>query len=247
MVFYFSCYKSEDLEKCASLIDSGSIIIFPTDTVYGIGCDPLNDDSVLKLFKIKNRPLDKRLPILTNNILHLSHLVEVTEKAKILINRFWPGPLTLILKLKKNSSLTSRYAFDNTIAIRIPDNKCTTNLIQLTKNKLLVGTSANLSKQSPLTNIKDLNICNLHGYDAVIDGGRRGGVGGREAREEQIVNNGEAEVGSPSGELTSQTTHNSSYVSTIVDLEENNNLKIIREGIISKEKIFETLNEKDKK
>ncbi|HEY0579614.1 MAG TPA: L-threonylcarbamoyladenylate synthase [Candidatus Nitrosocosmicus sp.] len=230
------------MKKCASLIDGGSIIIFPTDTVYGIGCDPLNDDSVLKLFKIKNRPLDKHLPILTDDILRLSHLVEVTEKAKILINRFWPGPLTLILKLKKNSSLTSRYAFDNTIAIRIPDNKCTTNLIQLTKNKLLVGTSANLSKHSPLTNLKDLNTCNLQGYDAVIEGGKGG-----EAGKEQIVDYGEAEDGSPSGEQTSLTAHNSSYISTIVDLVENNNLKIIREGIISKEKIFETLNEKDKK
>jgi L-threonylcarbamoyladenylate synthase len=226
VVFYFSCYKSEDLKKCASLIDGGSIIIFPTDTVYGIGCDPLNDDSVLKLFKIKNRPLDKHLPILTDDISHLSHLVEVTEKAKILINRFWPGPLTLILKLKKNGSLTSRYAFDNTIAIRIPDNKCTINLIHLTENKLLVGTSANLSNHSPLTNLKDLNSCNLQGYDAVIEGGKEG-----EAGKEQ----------------TSLTANNSSYISTIVDLVENNNLKIIREGIISKEKIFETLNEKDKK
>jgi L-threonylcarbamoyladenylate synthase len=226
VVFYFSCYKSEDLKKCASLIDGGSIIIFPTDTVYGIGCDPLNDDSVLKLFKIKNRPLDKHLPILTDDISHLSHLVEVTEKAKILINRFWPGPLTLILKLKKNGSLTSRYAFDDTIAIRIPDNKCTINLIHLTENKLLVGTSANLSNHSPLTNLKDLNSCNLQGYDAVIEGGKEG-----EAGKEQ----------------TSLTANNSSYISTIVDLVENNNLKIIREGIISKEKIFETLNEKDKK
>jgi L-threonylcarbamoyladenylate synthase len=242
VVFYFSCYKSEDLKKCASLIDGGSIIIFPTDTVYGIGCDPLNDDSVLKLFKIKNRPLDKHLPILTDDISHLSHLVEVTEKAKILINRFWPGPLTLILKLKKNGSLTSRYAFDNTIAIRIPDNKCTINLIHLTKNKLLVGTSANLSNHFPLTNLKDLNSCNLQGYDAVIEGGKEG-----EAGKEQIVDNKEAEDGSVSGEQTSLTAHNSSYISTIVDLVENNNLKIIREGIISKEKIFETLNEKDKK
>jgi L-threonylcarbamoyladenylate synthase len=242
VVFYFSCHKSEDLKKCASLIDGGSIIIFPTDTVYGIGCDPLNDHSVLKLFKIKNRPLDKHLPILTDDILHLSHLVEVTEKAKILINRFWPGPLTLILKLKKNGSLTSRYAFDNTIAIRIPDNKCTINLIQLTKNKLLVGTSANLSNHSPLTNLKDLNSCNLQGYDAVVEGGKKG-----EAGEDQIVDNKKAEDGSVSGEQTSLTAHNSSFISTIVDLAENNNLKILREGIISKEKIFETLNEKDKK
>ncbi|MDQ6722724.1 MAG: L-threonylcarbamoyladenylate synthase [Thermoproteota archaeon] len=220
MVFYFGCNKIEDLKKCASLIDNGSIIIFPTDTVYGIGCDPLNDDSVLKLFKIKNRPLDKHLPVLTSNISHLSQFVEITEEANTLINHFWPGQLTIILKLQ-NNSLTSRYAFDKTIAIRIPNNMCTTKLIQMTKNKLLVGTSANLSKHPPVTNVKDLETCNLQGYDAIVDGGR------------------------------ASASNSSSHVSTIVDLVEINNPKIIREGIISKERIFailkENLQEKERK
>ncbi len=229
MVFYFHCYKSEDLNRCASLIDSGSIIIFPTDTVYGIGCDPLNNDSVLKLFKIKNRSLDKYLPILTNDVSQLSQIVEVTEEAKILINHFWPGPLTIILKLKKKNYLTSRFAFDNTIAIRIPDNKCTINLIQMTKNKLLVGTSANLSNHPSFTNLEYLKTSNLQGYDAVIDGGT-GGAG-----DESVV------------EKTTALSINSSSVSTIVDLVEINNIKIIREGKISKEKIFEILDEKNKK
>ncbi|MER5175653.1 MAG: L-threonylcarbamoyladenylate synthase [Candidatus Nitrosocosmicus sp.] len=225
-MFYFSCNKNEDLKKCASLIDRGSIIIFPTDTVYGIGCDPLNDESVLKIFKIKNRPLDKYLPILTSNISHLSKFVEITEEANILINHFWPGQLTLILKLQ-NNSLTSRYAFDKTIAIRIPNNICTTNLIQMTKNKLLVGTSANLYKHAPFTNVKDLKTSDLQGYDAVIDGG------------------------TPSASASASAFNSSLNISTIVDLVEINNPKITREGIISKEKIFailkEDLQEKKKK
>jgi L-threonylcarbamoyladenylate synthase len=209
VVFYFKCNLKEDLKKCASLINTGSIIIFPTDTVYGIGCDPLNDDSVLRLFKIKNRSLGKYLPILTSNIKYLSHIVEITEEANILMDHFWPGPLTLILKLKTNS-LTSKYAFDKTVAIRIPNNKCTTNLIQMTKNKLLVGTSANLSNTLPFNNIERLKTSNLHGYDVIVDGG---------------------------------SLNNLLHVSTIVDLVEINHPKIVREGIISKEKIFTVLKE----
>ncbi len=209
MVFYFSCNKNEELKECADLIDMGFIIIYPTDTVYGIGCDPLNDESVLKLFKIKNRPLEKHLPILASRLEDLTRLVKITLEANILIKHFWPGQLTLILKTN-NNSLTSKYAFDNTVAVRIPNNLCITNLIQLTKNKLLIGTSANLSNQSPINNFKDIKTSNLKGYDAVIDG----------------------------GELKKLPS-----VSTIVDLVDTNNPKIIREGAISKEKIFTVLKE----
>src|SRR4051812_28570606 len=113
VAFYFKCSKNDDLRKCASQIDKGSIIVFPTDTVYAIGCDPLNNDSVLKLFQIKNRPLDKYLPILTSSVSNLLDFVEITKDAEKLIKHFWPGPLTLVLKIKEYSSLNSnRYAFN---------------------------------------------------------------------------------------------------------------------------------------
>ncbi len=209
MVFCYSCDNNEDLKKCADLIDAGSIVVYPTDTVYGMGCDPFNDDSVLRLFKIKNRSMEKRLPILASNMGALTNLVKITKEANILIKHFWPGQLTLILKLN-NTSLTSKYAFDDTVAVRIPDNFCTTNLIQLTKNRLLVGTSANLSNQSPFSNLQDLRKSNLKGYDAAIDGGN---------------------------------LNSSLFVSTIVDLVDTNNPKIIRNGVISKEKIYAAIKE----
>ncbi len=237
MIFYFYCNKSEDLKKCASLIDDGAIIIFPTDTVYGIGCDPLNDDSVLKLFKIKGRPLGKYLPILTNDISNLSQMVEVTEEAKILINHFWPGQLTLILKLL-NNSLTSRYAFDKTIAIRIPDNTCTTNLIQMTKNKLLVGTSANLSEHPPFTNINELKNSHLQNYDAIVYEDKERIRDGEKMR----IGRGRT-IAKKTTKKATEISNNSLPISTIVDLVEINNPKIKREGIISKEKIFATLKE----
>jgi L-threonylcarbamoyladenylate synthase len=237
MIFHFYCNKGKDLKKCASLIDDGAIVIFPTDTVYGIGCDPLNDDSVLKLFKIKRRPLDKYLPILTNDVTNLSQIVEVTEEAKILIDHFWPGQITLILKLL-NNSLASRYAFDKTIAIRIPNNSCTTNLIKMTKNKLLVGTSANLSEHHPFTNINDLKNSHLQGYDAIVYEDKERIRDGEKVR----IGGGRA-VGGGVTEKARGTSNSSIPISTIVDLVEINNPKIKREGIIPKEKIFATLKE----
>ena len=208
MVFYFNCNNDIDLKKCASLVDKGSVIVFPTDTVYGIGCDPFNDDSVLRLYKIKNRPLGKYLPILTSRVEEASDLVEITKEAAALIKQFWPGQLTLVLKTKKNS-LIPKYTFGKTVAIRIPDNQCTINLIKRTRNKLLVGTSANLSSHHPLIDIRELETSNLHGYDAVVDGGS--------------LNN------------------SINTVSTIADLVEVGKPKIIREGMISKERIFTVL------
>ena len=195
MIFY-SCQKEEDLKKCAEFIDIGKILIFPTDTVYGIGCNPFNEASVLKLFKIKNRPLNKIFPVLTNDISNLSTYANITDEAKILTEYFWPGQLTIILKVQNNTPFP-KHIFDKSIAFRIPNNKCTLKLIQYTKKKLLIGTSANLSGQQPITK-NPLTV-------------------------------------------PEDNSNTSPQVSTIIDLVEPNKPKIKREGIISKEQIFEVL------
>ena len=241
MVFsYYKCSINDDLRQCASLVDKGSIIIFPTDTVYGIGCDPLNKVSVLKLFQIKNRPLDKYMPILASSVSDLIGIVEFTKDAKKLIKHFWPGPLTLVLKIKEYSYLDSnQYAFNKTVAIRIPNNKCTRSLIQMTKNKLLIGTSANLSNQKPLTNLRDLDKSNLQGYDAIVDGDECSSS----SFESFLSSSSFSHPSSSFSFSKSINLTNSNPVSTIIDMSENNRSKIIREGIISKEEIFDSLKE----
>lgn len=256
MVLFFKCLNRDDLQKCASLIDGGSIVVFPTDTVYGIGCDPLNDSSVLNLYKIKNRPLEKHLPILTNSVSNLTDMVELTDTAKKLINCFWPGPLTLILKVKDNSFTAHKYTFDKTVAIRIPNNKCTLDLIQMTKNKLLVGTSANLSGQSHFSNINDLLKTDLKGYDAIIikEEEEEEKEGKTESFDElqTYLNSNTEKITKENNEYSSITNQDNSLlpVSTIVDLSDTNTIntrpKIIREGIISKEKIFSSLERHEK-
>lgn len=253
MVLFFTCTNRDDLKRCALLVDNGSIIVFPTDTVYGIGCDPFNESSVLNLYKIKNRPLEKHLPVLTNNVSNLSNLVEISDKAEKLMKNFWPGPLTLILKVKDDCFIPHRYAFNKTIAIRIPNNKCTLNLIELTKNKLLVGTSANLSKQSPFSSIREIKRTGLQGYDAIVI----------KDEESQSLDDLQTYLNSTTTTTTikniesvpisnSNTLKPSSFpVSTIVDLANNSTDPvaaaaagrsiILREGVISKEQIFSIL------
>ena len=170
MVYYIDCRNIDDLEKCSEIIDNGGVIVYPTDTVFGIGCDPTIEKSVLRLFAIKERPLGKSLPVLTSDWRIVSRISHITPQANILQNLFWPGKLTLILKLKANHGL-SKYVFNNannTIGLRIPSNPCILNLINMTRSKLLVGTSANLSKKIPSTRLEDIDETILSKCDAVV-------------------------------------------------------------------------------
>ena len=161
-----NCDKS-GIEKATQIINQGGIAIFPTDTVYGIGCNPYNIDSVRKIYEIKSRDISMSLPVLVYSkeiAKRITFFDEFTEK---IIERFWPGPLTIILKLtdanlKKSLNLTDK------IAIRVPNHKCT---LELLKNcNFLVGTSANISGHSSFTD-PDECIKNIQNYDVFIDGG----------------------------------------------------------------------------
>ena len=170
MVYYTDCSDPDGLEKCAKIIDNGGIIVYPTDTIFGIGCDPTLDKSVLRLYSIKERPLGKSLPVLTNDWRIVSRISQITPQANLLYELFWPGKLTLILKLKENHGL-SKYVFNNdnsTIALRIPNSPCILDLIDKTRSKLLVGTSANLSKKLPSMRLEDIDETLLGKCDAII-------------------------------------------------------------------------------
>ena len=170
MVYYTDCNDLDGLKKCAKIIDNGGVIVYPTDTIFGIGCDPTLDKSVLRLYSIKERPLEKSLPLLTNDWSTVARISQITPQAGLLYELFWPGKLTLILKLKENHGL-SKYVFNNdnnTIALRIPNSPCILDLIEKTRAKLLVGTSANLSKKLPSTRLEDIDAAILDKCDAII-------------------------------------------------------------------------------
>lgn len=152
--------KPNEIEKAAEIIKSGGVVAFPTETVYGLGADALNDNAIKKIFRAKNRPIDNPLIVHICSIEQLDSLVEkVPEKAIKLAEKFWPGPLTMIMKKKQVVPNSVSAGFDS-VGIRMPKNKIALDLIKLS-GKPIAAPSANLSgKPSPTHHshvIEDLN------------------------------------------------------------------------------------------
>ena len=161
-----SCTDS-NIKVAFKKIKAGEIIVFPTDTVYGIGCDPYNKKAILRLYEIKKRKKTKPFPILGLSKTELEKIAEFNTLEEKIAEKFWPGQVTLVLKVK-DEKIRQSLSLDKKIAVRVPNNQCVLSLLK--ECKLLVGTSANISDTTPFT---DPNECskNLTGYDLLIDGG----------------------------------------------------------------------------
>jgi len=161
-----NCDK-DGVKKTSQIIEKGGVAVFPTDTVYGIGCNPYNVNSVKKIYEIKSRDEIKSLPVLAYSLDIVKEITIIDKFTEKIIKKYWPGPLTLILTLT-DQKLKESLKLQNKIAIRIPDSKCTLKLLE--KCKLLVGTSANISGNSSYTN-PDECIKNIKNYDVFLNGG----------------------------------------------------------------------------
>jgi L-threonylcarbamoyladenylate synthase len=151
------------IEECTKIVKSGGVIVFPTDTVYGIGCDPYNDSAVKRVFSIKGRAEGKSLPVLVSSIDDAEGIVSLGPAGKRLAERFWPGALTIVAPLKDTRISPSVTARKSSLAVRVPANKCVLKL--LGKCRYLVGTSANPSGRGAP---KDAQSVSLSGFDAIL-------------------------------------------------------------------------------
>ena len=161
-----SCSDS-DIKIAAKKINDGKIVIFPTDTVYGIGHDPYNEETIQLLYKIKKRGKIKQFPVIGYSKIELEKIAEFNILEEKIAEKFWPGQVTMILKVR-DEKIRKSLCLDKKIAVRVPNNQCVLKLLK--QCKLLVGTSANISGTTPFT---DPNECskNLTGYDLLVDGG----------------------------------------------------------------------------
>ena len=189
------------INKIVNAYENGQIIAYPTDTVYGIGCNPFNKDSVSKIYDIKNREGEKRFPILGFSKKELEKIVEFNTIAENISEKFWPGQITMLLPIRKE--ISQRISNNGKLAVRVPNNECVLAILE--KCKLIVGTSANISGEK---SILDSNECKtkLPEIDILVNGGK-------------ITSLGE---------------------STIIDFVDDQ-LKVIREGSISKQDIEKIL------
>lgn len=158
------------IRKAANLIRKGEVIAFPTETVYGLGGNALDPSSVSKIYKIKGRPSDNPLIVHIADMKTFSTLVsEIPPDASRIISRFWPGPITLVLKKSRILPEITTGGL-NTVAVRMPKNNVALELIKESRFPI-AAPSANISgKPSPTnaTHVKD----DLNGkIKLILDGG----------------------------------------------------------------------------
>ena len=141
----------EDLKIAADILRNGGNVIFPTETVYGLGADAGCVSAVKNIFKAKGRPSDNPLIVHISNMSQLGGIAEeIPDKARLLMDKFWPGPITVILKKCKNVPYETTAGLD-TVAVRMPLSETARRLIELAQIPI-AAPSANLSgKPSPTT------------------------------------------------------------------------------------------------
>ncbi len=142
------------IEESVKVIKEGGVIVFPTDTVYGLICDAKNKKAVEKLFKIKKRPKGKPISIFVKDIKMAKEFAVINRKQERFFKKVWPGTITAVLKPKKNLPLNISQG-KNTIGVRIPDYKLILKLIKKI-NIPLAQSSANISGRPASTKIRDI-------------------------------------------------------------------------------------------
>lgn len=162
-------HSPEALAVAADLLAAGELVVFPTDTVYGVGVVAFNGPAIERLYAVKRRALDKGIPILLADVDDLSRVSrDLPDSALRLIERYWPGPLTIIVP--RRPTLPDVISPNDTIAVRIPDNAIARALIRAAGGALATS-SANLSLHPPATSGPQA-MAALNGVvAAVVDGG----------------------------------------------------------------------------
>ena len=168
---------SEAIKQAAAIIQSGGVVVFPTACLYGLGADAMDRQAVERLFEIKHRSTGKPILVLIHNLSQLQQLVRfIPVAAEKLINRFWPGQVTLIFQALRSlpEALTAGSA---KIGVRLAGHPTAVELLQAV-GRPLTGTSANLSDQPGCADIFKLDRVMAEGVDLILDAGRlEGGRG----------------------------------------------------------------------
>ena len=158
----------EEIERAAEVILSGGVVLFPTDTVFGIACNAFDDGAAERIYQIKGRPSKKPLPVLISDY---ADLVELTETPSLLegrlIKAFWPGALTIVLEKKKDLDYRVFSGLD-TVAVRMPDSEVVRALIR-EAGVPLATTSANLAGRPTGLSLEEIDSEVLDSVDFVLE------------------------------------------------------------------------------
>jgi len=152
----------------AQTVKKGGLVVYPTETVYGLGCDPLNVQAVNRILEVKGAR-NKPLPVLAASIADAKKVAFLSPNGKKLAAKFWPGPLTMVFPKKPALPDAVTFGWDS-VGLRIPDNDVALQLIGLCGG-LLVGSSANRSGEKPPQSVQELSAELKAMVNVVLDGG----------------------------------------------------------------------------
>ncbi len=161
-------YNKNDLSEAVNIIKNGGIIIYPTDTLYGIGCNPFDATAIRKLNKLKKRS-SKPLPVLCSDLNHAENLVYLGELGKKLASRFWPGGLTIIAKNMMDNLPMELIGNSGGVGVRIPNHEGALKIISCCGGKL-VATSANISGRETAQTPEEIRCIFEDKFDVLIYG-----------------------------------------------------------------------------
>jgi L-threonylcarbamoyladenylate synthase len=164
------------IEEAATVIQGGGIIIYPTETLYGLGANPFDPEAVERLYRIKRREAGKPIPFLIKDQEMLATLVEdIPPIGKQLMGKYWPGPLTLIFRAKEGLPTPLR-GKEGTIGVRISAHPIARMIVEAVHTPL-TSTSANPAGKGDLTDPRMIADLLGNQVDLVIDGGEVAGQG----------------------------------------------------------------------
>ena len=162
-------FSPQLLNQAVELLKDGGVVAFPTDTVYGVGVDPLQPQAVRKLYRIKGRPDDKPIAILVGSIEDVERVAQSpSETFSRLADRFWPGGLTLILEARDLPPEIT--AAGSTVGVRMPNHPLTLELLRAFGGPIAT-TSANRSGEDPATSASEVDAQLGDRVNLIVDGG----------------------------------------------------------------------------
>jgi len=162
--------EPELISDAAAILQNGGVIGYPTETVYGIGCNAFDEKAVNRIYDLKHRDKSNALIIIAADIIQISDIVQsIPEQAEKLIDNFWPGPLTMVFEMSKTLK-DFPFGKSKTIAIRIPDCPICLSLLKISGFPI-VSTSANISGQPAASKASEVYSYFGKQLDLIIDGG----------------------------------------------------------------------------
>lgn len=151
---YNSSLTEEQIEFTQNILQNGGVIIYPTDTIYGLGCDITNTNAINRVLSIKGRDAKKPMSFVCADLLHIKDYARLSTNSEKILEEFLPGAYTFVLPASRQAP-KELITEQETVGLRIPDHRIPLQIVKALKKPLL-STSANFSGEDVLNNPKEL-------------------------------------------------------------------------------------------